>query len=157
MEPLILLGFNRRVRRALFETLAALPPEAFREDVGISFGSLRDTLFHVARVEDFWVNAFLREDERRVARTDRDEVATVQDLARLWDRVSDATEAYVADLSPEALAEVRRRSAGAEVVEKTVEEYLFTFLIHEVYHKGEVLAVLWQKDVEPPFVDYWRY
>ncbi|MFQ5986645.1 MAG: DinB family protein [Thermoplasmata archaeon] len=38
-----------------------------------------------------------------------------------------------------------------------MEEYLFTFMIHEIYHKGEVLAVLWQGDHEPPPVDYWRY
>lgn len=157
MEPLTFLAFNRRVRTALFACLEGLPVGTFQEDVGISFGSPRDTLFHVVRVEDFWVNEFLRGGRRMVEARDRDQVETVKDLAGLWDRVSDATEAYVRALRREELAEVRRRTTGDGFVEKTVEEYLFTFLVHEVYHKGEVLAVLWQQGVEPPPVDYWRY
>lgn len=158
MDLLTFLKFNRRVRGTLFDTLASMPAEDFLADVGISFGSLRNTLFHVMRVEDFWVNDFLRGGASIVSREERESLETVADLAARWDRVSDETETYIAGLTDEELTERRDRSLGEEVVQKTVEDYLHTFLIHEVYHKGEVLAVLWQKGFEElPPVDFWRY
>ncbi len=135
-----------------------MPSEDFLADVGISFGSLRNTLFHVMSVEDFWVNDFLRGDKGSVSRDERESLRTVDDLATRWDRLSDATQAYIEGLTAEQLAETRDRPLGSEVVHKTVEEYLFNFLVHEVYHKGEVLAVLWQNGFEEiPPVDFWRY
>ena len=151
-----MLRFNRRVRKALFDRLATLPGE-FERNAEISFYSIRDTLFHVLRTEDFWVNDFLTGVERLVARDAKEDLKSVQDLERLWNRISDRTEEVIQTMGPEALVEVREQPLGDGVVRKTVEEYLFTFMIHEVYHKGEVLAVLWQGDHEPPPVDYWRY
>ncbi|MFQ5987009.1 MAG: DinB family protein [Thermoplasmata archaeon] len=156
MDPLTMLRFNRRVRKALLDCLEGLPTE-FERNAEISFYSIRDTLFHVLRVEDFWVNDFLLENGRMVEREAKEELKSVQDLARLWNRISNRTEDAIQAMGPETLAEVRERPLGEGVVRKTVEEYLFTFMIHEVYHKGEVLAVLWQGDHEPPPVDYWRY
>lgn len=157
MDLLSFLGFNRRVRRALFECLRGLPGDDFTRDVGISFGSIRNVLFHTMRVEDFWVNEFLRGQGMLVQREKREEVTTVRDLVGLWDEVSSRSEDYIRSLSPEDLGKIRERPRDGDVARKTVEEYLFTFMVHEVYHKGEVLAVLWQMGVEPPAVDYWRY
>lgn len=158
MDVRTFFQFNRQVRQALFEPLATLPAAEFVADVGISFGSLRNTLFHILRVEDFWVHVFLQGGAHRVDREEREEIDTVASLAERWDRVSSGSEAYLDGLNPEALGEVRERSAGSQTIRKTVEEYLFTFLVHEVYHKGEVLAVLWQKGFEElPPVDFWRY
>ncbi len=47
-----MLRFNRRVRDALLNRLAALPEE-FERNAEISFYSIRDTLIHVLRTEDF--------------------------------------------------------------------------------------------------------
>jgi uncharacterized damage-inducible protein DinB len=156
MDPLTMLRFNRRVREALLNRLAALPEE-FERNAEISFHSIRDTLFHVLRTEDFWVNDFLTGSGRMVDRNAKGDVQSVQDLEALWNRVSDRTEEVIQAMGPDELAEVRERPLGDDLIRKTVEEYLFTFMIHEVYHKGEVLAVLWQGDNEPPPVDYWRY
>lgn len=151
-----MLRFSRRVRKALFERLAELPEE-FARNAEISFYSIRDTLFHVVRTEDFWVNGFLTDHGRLVRRKEKEELKSALDLERLWDGVSDRTEAFIQSLTTVDLQQVRERQLGDTTVRKTVEEYLFTFMIHEVYHKGEVLAVLWQGDHEPPPVDYWRY
>ncbi|MFQ5907732.1 MAG: DinB family protein [Thermoplasmata archaeon] len=156
MKPLTMLRFNRRVRKALIERLAELPEE-FEKNAEISFYSIRDTLFHVIRTEDFWVNGFLTDQGRLVRRKEKEELESALDLERLWDGVSDRTEAFIQSLTTADLQQVRERQLGDTTVRKTVEEYLFTFMIHEVYHKGEVLAVLWQGDNEPPPVDYWRY
>ena len=148
--------FNLRVREALFDRLAEWPEE-FERNAEISFYSIRDTLFHVLRTEDYWVNDFLTDDGRMVKSRAKEDLHSVQDLLQLWNRVSDRTEEFIQSLRPGELAEIRERPLGERRVRKTVEEYLFTFMIHEVYHKGEVLAVLWQGDHEPPPVDYWRY
>ena len=156
MDPLSMLRFNRRVREALLGRLRDLPEE-FERNAEISFYSIRDTLLHVLRTEDYWVNEFLTGAGRLVARDAKEDLQSVQDLENLWNRISDRTEEVIRAMGAEELAEIRERSLGDERVRKTVEEYLFTFMIHEVYHKGEVLAVLWQGDHEPPPVDYWRY
>lgn len=54
------------------------------------------------------------------------------------------------------LARVRDVQSGQQTIGKTVEEYVPTLLIYEVYHREEVLAALWQMGVEPPLVDRWR-
>lgn len=151
-----MLRFNRRVREALLDRLATLPEE-FERNAEISFYSIRDTLFHVIRTEDYWVNSFLTERGRLVPGGAKEDLHSAEDLMQLWNRVSDRTEEVIQAMSPEELAEIRERRLGDGLARKTVEEYLFTFMIHEVYHKGEVLAVLWQGDNDPPPVDYWRY
>ncbi|MFQ5919840.1 MAG: DinB family protein [Thermoplasmata archaeon] len=156
MDPLTMFAFNRRVREAILTRLADLPEE-FQRNAEISFYSIRDTLFHVVRTEDYWVNEFLTGSGRLVRSQAKENLHSAQDLRDLWDRVSDRTEDVIQAMNPEELAEIRERALGERRVRKTVEEYLFTFMIHEVYHKGEVLAVLWQGDHEPPPVDYWRY
>jgi uncharacterized damage-inducible protein DinB len=157
MDAITLFEYNVKVRGALLSALRGLTKEELAEDRGISFGSLRETIFHIIRVEDFWVNEFLRGAERMVAREDLEGIATVDDLEALWERVSTVTRRYVQGLKPRELSEVREVQARGSIVRKSVEEYIFTFLLHEIYHKGEVLAVMWQMGVEPPPVDYWRY
>jgi uncharacterized damage-inducible protein DinB len=157
MEVLVFFEFNVKVRKALLSTLGKLPMEELTADRGISFGSIRDTIFHTIRVEDFWVNVFLREAERMVDKEDLERITGAGDLQALWDRVGATTRDYLRGLSPEDLAEQREVSVGSHSVTKSVEEYAFTFLIHEVYYKGEVLAALWQMGMEPPPVDYWGY
>lgn len=157
MDALQVLRFNRRVRRELYSCLRKLPDGVFTEDRRLSFGSIRNTLFHVARVEDYWVNDVLRERGQTLSREVRDTIERVEDLQRVWGRLSDETEAFIAGMNEEELHRVVEVNARGMKVRKTVEDYLFTFLIHEIYHKGEVLAALWQMDVEPPPVDFWRY
>ncbi|MFQ6013304.1 MAG: DinB family protein, partial [Thermoplasmata archaeon] len=128
MDPLTMLRFNRAVRRALFDRLAALP-DAFERNAEISFYSIRDTLFHVIRVEDFWVNDFLTGAGRLVSREAKEALTSVRDLERLWDRVTARTVEVIQAMGPRELEEVRERPLGDGVVRKTVEEYLFTFMI----------------------------
>jgi uncharacterized damage-inducible protein DinB len=101
-----MLRFSRRVRKALFERLAELPEE-FARNAEISFYSIRDTLFHVVRTEDFWVNGFLTDHGRLVRRKEKEELKSALDLERLWDGVSDRTEAFIQSLTTVDLQQVR--------------------------------------------------
>lgn len=52
-----------------------------------------------------------------------------------------------------AALEVRSRTSGS-VVKCTVEDLLFQVGTEELYHLGELIAVLWQDGIEPPPVGY---
>jgi uncharacterized damage-inducible protein DinB len=156
MDLLALYDFNATVRGALLAYVDDLPADLFTKDAGIGFGSIRDTFVHVANTEAWWFEAFVGGGT-----THRAEPTRFPDVASLRPFLDDAAarhRPFLATLSPETLASVRERERRDGTVSRmTVEEFLLTPMLHDIYHKGEVLAVLRQHGHDGPPVDYWMY
>ena len=48
------------------------------------------------------------------------------------------------------------RNDLGETVEVTAEDILIHLFEEEVHHRGELIALLWQMDIEPPLMG-WKY
>jgi uncharacterized damage-inducible protein DinB len=60
-------------------------------------------------------------------------------------------------LTPEGLAEKYEVENDLdETVEVTAEDVLIHVFEEEVHHRGELIALLWQMEIEPPLMG-WKY
>jgi len=146
-----LYEFSSRVRRSFAEKLAQLPPEMVEKNREASFYTMKNILLHMVDNEDWIVNWVItgkaQSYERRKWEAYSDMAAVVHHL----DEVEKVTRAYLKSLSQEDFA--RRVDFGlssGQTFDLCVEECLFQSFTEQLYHMGELIALLWQENIEPP-------
>ena len=73
------------------------------------------------------------------------------------DQVQERMRKYLDSLTQDELVKRYKVTNDAgESVETTTEDVLIHVFEEEVHHRGEMIALLWQMDVEPPLMG-WKY
>ena len=146
-----LYQFSSSVRRKFLEKLAALPWEEVTKNREASHYSMRNILIHMIDNEDRIVNWVVRNKGAEYKRAlNPEEYSNIQMIRSHLSEVEDKTKAYLAKADE---TEFHRRVnfvAGAETFDLSVEESLFQSFTEQLYHVGELIALLWQEDIEPP-------
>ncbi len=137
--------FVRRVRR--------LPWRTVRRRREIGHQSLFQTLVHVLNVHEVWVGYVLpgRSSDPELERLFADPVRRPKDWrgfrtyeARVWGLVND----YLAHVTP---SEMRRPVKVFWMPGRyVVSDGLLQTTFEQAHHLGEIIAALWQDDIEPP-------
>lgn len=146
-----LFEYDRTVRHRFLEVLARLPWAELIKNREASYHSLRNIFLHCLAVEEHLVQRFARGQRDPWPRIDF-EAFEEWSMIKAWvQRVEAETDAFLTQLSEEALDHIVgfRRSCG-EILPLTVEDVLLQCLTEQLYHRGELIALLWQMDVEPP-------
>jgi uncharacterized damage-inducible protein DinB len=148
-----LLKYNERIRRGYFESLAKLPWDEFTKNREASFHSIRNIFIHTLNAVDYWLS-FLQKEGFKLHRK-FDEYKTFQDVKEYMERVEKRMSGYLETLSPSELNEnytVTDDEGKPYVV--TAEDILIHVFEEEVHHRGELIALLWQINVEPPMMSW---
>jgi uncharacterized damage-inducible protein DinB len=144
-----LLEYNENVRHRYFEALAKLSWDEFIKNREASFHSLRNIFIHTLGATDFWLD-FLQSENLR-SRKKFDEYKTFQDVRAYMEHVEARTHDYLGALPKDGLEKKYRVAKDEnETVEVTAEDALIHVFEEEVHHRGELIALLWQMDIEPP-------
>ena len=148
-----LYSYSARVRRRFVERLATIPWESVEKNREASFYSMKNILLHIIDNEDWMINWVIRgrptEYKRERKSEDYTEMKIILDHL---DDVETRTRGYLEKVSEEDLrshVKFVRQSSGEEF-DLTVEECLFQSFTEQLYHLGEIIALLWQENVEPP-------
>lgn len=151
-------AYNAFVRQKYFDTLSELPEKELRRDRGASFPTLLDILGHSLGGTETWIvrmsalngEPFKPFDQPRewslvdVRRYD----SSVEGLvSRFFTRLTDK------DLDREYLVP-KLPPWWDEDFTTTVRSTLLHVIEHELQHRGELNALLWQIDVDPPITDW---
>lgn len=156
-----------RARRDLWATLEATSDEVLSRALldGERFHSIKDLLFHVAAVEDGW----LQEDIRRMppvldtfpalsATTGGPEYApfSLVELLDYWRAVESSTLGYLATLTD---SELRRVVSVHDAPEEryTVDGLFSHVMFHEMRHTAQICMLLRMQGVTPPSLDLLFY
>ncbi len=156
-----------RARRDLWAALADVPGEVLARPLvrGDRFRCIKDFLFHIAAVEDGWVN----EDIRRVppvwesipalrdhqSGDDYSALALVE-LLDYWRAVERNTLAFIETLTDATLSgAVSLHDAPAE--RYTMDGLLWHVMIHEMRHTAQVCVLLRTQGITPPSLDLLFY
>jgi uncharacterized damage-inducible protein DinB len=102
---------------------------------------------------DYWLD-FLR-DEKLRTRKDFEQYKNMDDLRDYMQHVERRMQEYLSSLNAEGLKkeyEVTNDADEKGVV--TAEDVLIHVFEEEVHHRGELIALLWQMDVEPPLMGW---
>jgi uncharacterized damage-inducible protein DinB len=146
-----LYAFSSRVRRNFTEKLVQLPFDAVAKNREASFHSMKNILLHMIDNEDWIVNWVIPGKSRAYIRRRWEEYVDMADVIKHLDDVEAKTRAYLKGLNEE---EFTRRVdfvlASGQSFDLSLEECLFQSFTEQLYHLGELIALLWQENVEPP-------
>jgi uncharacterized damage-inducible protein DinB len=155
VEVRALLEYNAKIRRCYFDTLVKLPWEEFVKNREASWHSMRNIFIHTLGATDHWLE-FLQ-NEKRSLRREFDDYKSIQDVQTYMDRVEQRMGDYLNTLAPERMnAKYVVTNDAGEKIEINTEDVLIHVFEEEVHHRGELIALLWQINVEPPLMG-WKY
>ncbi len=142
MKTLELLTYSQFLRHKYLETLSRLPWAEVVKDRGASFPSLKDIFVHMVFVADAYINYGLQ-GNRNYPNVNYDEYDSIEKITKYLEDVESRAGANLNKMTPEELDK-------NEVV-------LLDFFQEETHHRGELIALLWQMDVEPPHTGFLQY
>jgi uncharacterized damage-inducible protein DinB len=151
-----LYGYSFKVRRRFANKLLELPWEKVTENKEASFNNMRNILIHMIDNEDKLVNWDVPDRSAEYKRLKKpDEYTDMKQVIDHLDEVESKTKAYFASIAGKESQEYARRTHlvlgfSGKSFELSVEEVLFQSFTEQLYHLGELIALLWQDDIEPP-------
>jgi uncharacterized damage-inducible protein DinB len=154
-----LFEYSQLVRSRFLEKLAALPWEEVTKSRGASFDSLRNVMLHTIDVEGWLFNVIIGQPKQWVSRNP-DEFHDLDSIRKSASEVESKVKAYLSSLTPAELerkVEFPRRHSEAPPLKIRVDDILVHGAVENIYHFGELIALLWQMDVEPPFMGWIAY
>lgn len=146
-----LYQYSSRVRRGFAKKLAELPWENLEKNREASYYSMKNILLHMVDNEDWIVNWVIRGKSGEYTRRKSAEYTNMQMTLSHLDNVESKTRAYLETTDEGELARrVKFVLSSGQTFDLSVEECLLQSFTEQLYHIGELIALLWQQNVEPP-------
>ncbi len=153
-------AYNSRVRRRYLRLLMSLPVDRLTRDRGASFPSIIDIFTHVLDAYRWWflyvypdrIHEWKRLRETGLSLTEIKREATkinVQ-VMNFLDKLTDL------DLDHSFTYHIwtRTRKRSKRTVTRRLRDMLWHLVEEELQHRGEMNALLWQIDVDPPISEW---
>ena len=148
----LLYDFDAWANQRILSACAELSDEQFTRDLGNSFRSVRDTLFHICGAEWIWLERWHGRSPAAIpSAADYPNLDTVR---RRWAEVERDMLDYVAALTPEDLQRVMhfKTLAGAPH-SQPLWQCLQHVANHSTYHRGQITTMLRQLGAKPVGTD----
>jgi uncharacterized damage-inducible protein DinB len=151
-----LYEFSSQVRRRFASKLAEMPWEDVIENREASFYSMRNILIHMIDNEDWIVNWAIYNRSKEYKREKQaDQYQSMNEIMDHLDKVEGKTRTYLKRAAADGESEFKRRvnfvlTTSGKNFDLSVEECLFQSFTEQLYHLGELIALMWQENVEPP-------
>jgi uncharacterized damage-inducible protein DinB len=153
--------YNAVARRGYFETLSKLRPEELSRDRGASFPTLLDILGHSMGGIEMWIVRMSPLTGEPIARYDGPEPQSLDDLRKYEGSVEKQVDQFFSRLTEKDLDRTflvpKRLPWWDEDYTAGVRNTILHIVEHELQHRGELNALLWQIDVEPPILDWGQF
>ncbi len=147
------MDWNTRSRREYLEALLLLPEAERRKDRGASWGSLQDIFLHVLEDHLWWFEHVISGRPAAADLVGRD--VSESDLRRFLRRVDRDVKSVMNPLKPSDLGRyltVQGIAGNGKPYKMTLTlaDVVWHMLEEELQHRGEMNALFWQLDVDPP-------
>lgn len=142
--------YNWRILRDYGEALAKLPKEELRKNREATYGSMKNIFHHILSVHDGWLNVTAQgaSADPAMREKDFDEVSSMEALRDYAEKIVAKEERFLAKLTDKDLD----RGIQPEWKERphSLRNALLQVTFEQAHHLGELIALFWQQDVEPP-------
>jgi uncharacterized damage-inducible protein DinB len=143
--------YSTRVRRSYATKLAELPWSEVDRNREATFFSMKGILVHMIDNEDWMVNGVIHNKSREYPRKKSAEFTSMRRVLDYLEEMEERSRHYFAKLNDDELArQVTLITSTGQSFDLTVEECLFQSFTEQLYHLGELIALLWQDNIEPP-------
>jgi len=144
-----LLKFNEDVRHKYFDSFIKLSWSEFTKNREASFHSIRNIFVHILGTIDYFLDFLQKEDLR--SKREFDDYKSFEDVRAYMEHVEKRMDDYLGSLSLEGLNKTFVITADdAKTFQVTAEDVLFHVFEEDIYHRGELNALLWQMGIDPP-------
>ena len=158
MQVTDLIRYNHVVRGLYLDAMAKLPWAAVVEPKGLSFDSMRNVLLHLTFVEDRWINFIIPSRFGEWVDLSFDDFGDIDSLKKYVRQTEIKTEKYMEKLSSEELnRQVVVPWGNKQETRISIETALCQIVMEDMIHYGELSALLWQMNMEAPYLGFWRY
>ncbi len=138
-------------RKVYLESFSRLPPELLQQDSGASHPSILDIFVHALKAHHQWIVYAYRHGEPVRSKSAGWTLLEARQLAL---EVAQLLDHFLSALTAGELREEFsfRRDPSDESTRVTMKtrDMLWHLVEEELQHRGEINAVLWQADVDPP-------
>ncbi|HML04031.1 MAG TPA: DinB family protein [Candidatus Bathyarchaeia archaeon] len=158
MDSRNLLEYCHAVRHRYMDRFATLPWEEVTKDRGASFDSMKNILLHTLDAEDRMVNYVIPGRTKEWSSRNANESNDIASIRKRLEEVESKTVTYLARVTPAELerkVEVQRMDMPP--VQVRVEDVLIHVALECIHHFGELIALMWQINIEPPHVGWIAY
>jgi uncharacterized damage-inducible protein DinB len=158
MDIIDSVRYNHAVRELYFESLTKLPWEEVVKSRGISFDSMRNVFIHITLVEDRWINYTIPGRFKEWVDPNFDAYTNFNQLQNYMIAVKNSTEHFLQNLTVESIKRCITIPWGNKAdTSISIETALSHMVMEDLVHYGELSAMLWQMDIEAPYLAFWRF
>lgn len=148
----LLYDFNSWANHRALDACAALSDEQFTKDMGNSFRSVRDTLFHICGAEWIWLERWHGRSPGAIPSAA--DYPNLEAVRRRWAEVERDLLDYVASLTPEDLQRVVNfKTIAGAAYSIPLWQCLQHLANHGTYHRGQITTMLRQLGAKPVGTD----
>ena len=150
--------YSSRVRRKFANKLQEISWAEVEKNREASYYSMKNILIHIIDNEDWIVNWVIKNKSTEYKRQKKSEqYLNMKMIIDHLEEVESKTRLYLSSIdNPELSRRVDFVLSSGESFDMTVEECLFQSVTEQLYHIGELIALLWQENIEPPKMQ-WFY
>lgn len=153
-----LFGYNWYSRRRFLKSMVEIPWETVTEECGASFESIRNIYVHSLQVEHVFIRSLRGKSTEGIYGSPFDDFTSVNEIKEYTDTVEKETNQYLATLTKETLDNVFEFKGGdGQINQYRIEDVLMLLVEEEIHHRGELLCIYWQHEIQPPYTNYLVY
>lgn len=158
-----MLVYHSWARNKYLDLFERLPWRVLTRKRGATFESMRNVHLHVMAVYASWLVRFFGQKQLRPVLKQLDE--------RRWTRIRSVNRMREIDRMVDSAVQAAARRLGANDFDRkktvgryqgikmiaTPREVLWHLVEEDFLHHGEILCMLWQDDIEPPYTGVWWF
>ena len=150
--------YNTFVRKRYLDYISKLPENVITKDRGASFPSILDILTHILDVYKSWFHVYETETGEDLPELKGLSLTQVKDLESEIDQYISK---FMGNITAKDLYNTFQFTTGEGEEKRIVKRKLIDLLWHlveeELQHRGELNALLWQDDIDPPVTSWGRW
>ncbi len=153
-----LFDYNWYSRRRLLESMAEIPWETVTASSGASFDSIRDIFVHSLQAEHFWIRRLSGKSTEGVYGAPFADYVDLGSIRQYADTVQADTHEYLDRLGDQDLQRMfEYKLRDGTIKHNVTEDILMHVVEEEIHHRGEIMCLCWQHDIQPPYISYTAY
>ncbi len=150
-----LYAYNSHVRKKYLETIFTNVPEEERyKPRGASFPSLVDIFVHVLDAYRWWFIYVYNDKLKEWGRLREKKKYTMEEVVEEERKIDELVLGFVSNLRESDLDRKVTFTNDGGTEQITIRNMLVHMVEEELQHRGELNALLWQLDIDPPIIGF---
>jgi uncharacterized damage-inducible protein DinB len=138
--------------------MAEIPWQTVVESSGASFDSIRDIFIHSLQAEHLWIRRLSGKSIEGIYDAPFTKYTNSRSIQEYADKVEAETNDYLSTLTDKKLQSTFEfKGRDGNTYKNKIEDILMHVVEEEIHHRGEILCIYWQHDMQPPYTSYTAY